>query len=91
MKKLSLKYLTIGMATPVQPTNIHPEELKEFFDKVENCVFCKDTDYIIFKNFPKLKLHNTPCCVYCIKLTICSYCNNDTDIFNKPCSKCSLN
>ena len=73
------------MAAPLQPTNISKDEL---FDKVENCFFCRDTDYII-RNFPKLDLYNTPCCVHCIKLTICSFCDNDTDILDLPCSECS--
>ena len=72
------------MAAPLQPTNISsPKE-------IQNCVFCRDTENIIFTNFPKLKLYNSPCCLYCIKLTICSYCNDDTDIFDKVCSKCRL-
>jgi len=72
------------MDASLQPTNISsPKEIK-------NCLFCRDTENIIFRNFPKLKLYNSPCCLYCIELTICSYCNDDTDIFDKVCSKCSL-
>ena len=72
------------MSTPVQPTNITLRE------EIQKCLFCRDTENILFRNFPKLKLYNSPCCLYCIKLTICSYCNDDTDIFDKVCSKCDL-
>lgn len=77
------------MAAPLQPTNISGLEA-HLLDKELYCLFCRDTENIFFTNFPKLKLYNSPCCLYCIKLTICSYCNDDTDIFDKVCSKCDL-